>query len=73
MTADVAVRNTQGHPDGAFLFGSLADHFHYPGLVLVHYGERLSLGEIAVFVREFCHDLDGLTRSLGSLQCDVNQ
>ena len=39
MAADIAVRNAHSHPHGAFLGCSLADHFHYPRLVLVRDGE----------------------------------
>ena len=77
MSADHVVGDAQGHPHGASLLylavAGGAHHLHDPGLVGVADGEGLTLGVVAILLRERGHHVDGLAGGLRALQGDVDE
>ena len=71
------VGDADSHPNGAACLlravGAAAHHFKHPRLILISHRERLALGIIAVLSHQRCHDLQGLTSCLRTLEGDVNE
>lgn len=70
--ADGIVGNPDGYPEGTFL-APLADHLHYPRLILVGNGECLSGACVAVFLHEVGHCTDSLACGLAAFEGDVDE
>ena len=72
VAAHIAVGDTDGHPNGAFL-RALGHHLHIPHLIGVADGERLAIAAIAVFFHQIGHDLDGVTGRGAALEGDKHE
>ena len=67
MSGNGVVGDANGNPYSA-LFGSLADHLHYPDLILVGYRERFTARSITVSVHKVAHRGHSLAGCLAALE-----
>ena len=73
VTADAVVGDAHGDPYRSLAARAFAYHLQYPDFVGVCDGEAFALAFVAVLLRQFRHDVDGLACSLGALQGEHHQ
>jgi len=86
MSRDVAVGNTNGYPNSSLIgivgflcflvnlqVSPLSNHFKNPYLIFISHRERFPLAVVPVLLHQLCHNLDGFTSALGTLQGNVHQ
>ena len=73
MCCNAIVWNTDSYPNCTFVANPFTDHFHDPSLVLIRNGKGFSTTIIAIFFHQICHDLNGLSSSLRTLQRHIDQ
>ena len=73
MSRDAVIGNARCYPHSTRIARSLTDHFHNPNFIGVGNGERLTIAEITIFLREVGNAEDGLASGGTTLQCYVNQ